>query len=297
MNDRKQHVLKMAHQLFIEKGFQATSIQDILDYSGISKGTFYNYFSSKNELLITLLKNINQKLEQERNQLLIGNDPSDIEIFIKQVELHLLTNLGNKLVPLFEEVITSNDPELKQFLKLSHLSHLRWLYRRFIDLFGEEKKAFLLDCSIMFIGILQQNLKFSAMAHGSNENIHHIVRYSVNRIVHIVSEVSESGEQLIPPEHLQRWLPDAAYCDDTFHSKVLAIISELKNDFNQDDKNSDSLQLLNFIQEEFLAKGSRKFLIESAILSLKIKKSKFLPKLEKLESLIAENLSFGKRTT
>ena len=42
MNDRKLHVVNMAHQLFIEKGFQATSIQDILDYSGISKGTFYN---------------------------------------------------------------------------------------------------------------------------------------------------------------------------------------------------------------------------------------------------------------
>ena len=56
MNDRKQHVIKMAHQLFIEKGFQATSIQDILDYSGISKGTFYNYFSSKSELLIAIFK-------------------------------------------------------------------------------------------------------------------------------------------------------------------------------------------------------------------------------------------------
>ncbi|SIC20615.1 Uncharacterised protein [Mycobacteroides abscessus subsp. abscessus] len=30
MNDRKQHVIKMAHQLFIDKGFQATSIQDMM---------------------------------------------------------------------------------------------------------------------------------------------------------------------------------------------------------------------------------------------------------------------------
>ena len=64
MNDRKQHVVNKAHQLFIDKGFQATSIQDILDYSGISKGTFYNYFSSKNELLIAIFKTIFKKLEQ-----------------------------------------------------------------------------------------------------------------------------------------------------------------------------------------------------------------------------------------
>ena len=46
MNDRKQHVVHMAHQLFINKGVQSTSVQDIFEYSGISKGTFYNYFSS-----------------------------------------------------------------------------------------------------------------------------------------------------------------------------------------------------------------------------------------------------------
>ncbi|MGA9287974.1 MAG: helix-turn-helix domain-containing protein, partial [Anaerobacillus sp.] len=63
MNDRKQHVIKMAHQLFIDRGFQATSIQDILDYSGISKGTFYNYFSSKNELLIALFKALYGSME------------------------------------------------------------------------------------------------------------------------------------------------------------------------------------------------------------------------------------------
>ncbi len=46
MIDRKQHVVNMAHPLFINKGVQSTSVQDILEYSGISKGTFFTYFSS-----------------------------------------------------------------------------------------------------------------------------------------------------------------------------------------------------------------------------------------------------------
>ena len=57
MNDRKQQVLLTAQQLFVEKGFSATSVQDILDEAKISKGTFYNYFSSKNECLIAILDN------------------------------------------------------------------------------------------------------------------------------------------------------------------------------------------------------------------------------------------------
>lgn len=50
MNKRKMHVIDTARELFIKHGYHATSIQDILEASGISKGSFYNYFSTKSEL-------------------------------------------------------------------------------------------------------------------------------------------------------------------------------------------------------------------------------------------------------
>ena len=73
MKDRKQHVIKTAHQLFIDKGYQSTSVQDILDSSGISKGTFYNYFTSKGELLIAIFKNLQLEIEKEKNEILIAS--------------------------------------------------------------------------------------------------------------------------------------------------------------------------------------------------------------------------------
>ena len=91
MYERKQQVIQNAHQLFIEKGYQATSIQDILDRSGISKGTFYNYFSSKSELLKAVFISVNKDFEKERNELLIGENLADFEIFIKQIELRMHT--------------------------------------------------------------------------------------------------------------------------------------------------------------------------------------------------------------
>ena len=104
MKDRKQHVIKIAHQLFIDKGYQATSIQDILDSSGISKGTFYNYFASKSELLTAIFKNLQLEIAEERNEILIGHDPSDIEVFIKQLAVNLKKNRRNKLFFLLSEV-------------------------------------------------------------------------------------------------------------------------------------------------------------------------------------------------
>jgi AcrR family transcriptional regulator len=270
MNDRKQHVIRMAHELFMEKGFQATSIQDILEYSGISKGTFYNYFSSKNELLIALFKVIYKKLEQERNELLIGQDPSNIEIFIKQIEIQMKTNRTNKLMALFEEVFFSKDEELKEFIKQSHLKWIRWIYLRFIDIFGEEKRPFLLDCTVMFMGILNHNVKYNAMSNESNASIYQIVRYSVERVVHMVNEVSQKGEQLIRPELLEKWLPENKNCDHAFQKELYLTVLELKKTISDIDEQAKYLELLDFVQDELLnSKYPRKFIIESTLQALK----------------------------
>ncbi|MGE8207496.1 TetR/AcrR family transcriptional regulator [Heyndrickxia sp. NPDC080065] len=291
MNDRKQNVVKKAHQLFIDKGFQATSIQEIIDYSGISKGTFYNYFSSKSELLIAIFKTVHEKLEKDRNDLLIGQDPADIEIFIKQIELQMKTNKNNKLIVLIEEVMVLNDVELKEFIKQAQLRWVHWLYQRFLDIFGESKKAYLLDCAVMFMGILQHNLKYNEIAHKSNCSIHRVIRYSVDRLVKIVEEVSEAGDQLIEPKALERRLPNCQKTAQVFQQKLNQIVSEMKKGLDHDQ--SKYIELLDFIQEELLdSKNPRKFLIESALFSLKSDQALIEKKhLQKLDQLITEYLN------
>lgn len=271
MNERKQHVIKMAHQLFISKGFQATSIQDILDYSGISKGTFYHYFTSKNELFIAIVKSVTQKIEKERNDLLIGQDPANIEIFIKQLELQLSTNRKMKLVALFEEVTFSGDQELADFFKRGQLMMLKWVYTRFVDIFGRSKEACLLDCAIMFIGILFKNLYYYDLAHETNSGINRVVCYSVDRITKLVEEVASSGDYLIQPEFLNKWLPDCHHSRQTFHQSLFQTILELKHHLCINEDHSKYVELLDFLLDELLhTENPRKFLIESVLSSLRM---------------------------
>ena len=47
---KKESLLNTAFSLFTSKGFQKTSISDIVDNAGVAKGTFYLYFSDKYDL-------------------------------------------------------------------------------------------------------------------------------------------------------------------------------------------------------------------------------------------------------
>ena len=48
---KKNQILDAAEKLFFEKGYEQTSIQDILDALSLSKGGFYHYFDSKQSML------------------------------------------------------------------------------------------------------------------------------------------------------------------------------------------------------------------------------------------------------
>lgn len=50
----KEKITAQSISLFEKKGFTETSIQDVVDSLGVTKGTFYYYFSSKEELLMDI---------------------------------------------------------------------------------------------------------------------------------------------------------------------------------------------------------------------------------------------------
>jgi AcrR family transcriptional regulator len=60
-DQKRQHILDTAHQLFQSKGFANTSMSEITARAGGSKATVYNYFPSKEELFVECMTHVNDQ--------------------------------------------------------------------------------------------------------------------------------------------------------------------------------------------------------------------------------------------
>ncbi len=69
----KSKIFNTALTLFTKHGYDKVRIEDIAKYAGISKGTFYSYFSSKDGVLVALFHKIDDHYEQTFKNI----DPSE----------------------------------------------------------------------------------------------------------------------------------------------------------------------------------------------------------------------------
>jgi AcrR family transcriptional regulator len=61
---KRQKLLDAGRILFAEKGYDATSIEEITSKAGTAAGAFYTYFRSKRQLLVVLMNELLQRLAE-----------------------------------------------------------------------------------------------------------------------------------------------------------------------------------------------------------------------------------------
>ena len=104
----KNRIVKAAWNLFYKKGYEQTTVEDIIAASKTSKGTFYHYFKGKEALLNSLSDLFDQKYEE-----LAGTVDPDMSAYDK------LLFLNHELFYMIE---TSVDIDLLAFLYSSQLT-------------------------------------------------------------------------------------------------------------------------------------------------------------------------------
>lgn len=73
-----ERLVETALELFSEKGFERTSVQDVVAAAGVTKGAMYHYFASKDDLLHEIYARV-LRLQQERLERFAAGQESAAE--------------------------------------------------------------------------------------------------------------------------------------------------------------------------------------------------------------------------
>jgi AcrR family transcriptional regulator len=202
MNKRKKKIAEHSLALFLEKGILSTSVQDIIDRAGISKGTFYNYFSSKAECVSAILEQIRYEINLRRSELLVGKDAKDPELLIEQISI--FSALGEKrgIQALFEEILHSGDKELKELVLQYRVLELEWLAGRFIEVYGESVRPHAFECAVLFYGMLHHLLFYRKMTGEQPQDVRMVASSVMQYMEPIVETLARRKTAVLDPQRI-----------------------------------------------------------------------------------------------
>ena len=156
MTKRKVLIIEKASELFAENGFDATSVQDITDACGISKGAFYLSFKSKEGLVFSIFEYFTDKLIERMSGIndLQVNPRERFELFfsiqfeeIARYSDFILMQMREQTNPMNENMmVLMNDMRLQTYEMEESL---------LVDLYGEKIGAHMPDLLVLLGGIIK----------------------------------------------------------------------------------------------------------------------------------------------
>ncbi|UFU00633.1 TetR/AcrR family transcriptional regulator [Radiobacillus kanasensis] len=290
MNEKKEKIINTAIDLFAEKGFFTTSIQEIAEKSEVSKGAFYLHFHSKDELLLEIFKYyyelINSKVVEAVDDTL-----SPKENLVRQLEVQYREILKHKsfiMTQLREQAITLNK-DLYDFLRYMELEVHKWYEEVLIAIYGEKLDPYLADVVFLFEGM--KSSFFQVLIKGNLElDVHRTARYMVERLDDLVVQMLRKNVQpLITKEQMKKSFESIASPNEQIMEEVkheIMIMEKVISDLDVSKGRREELQgVIDFLHSEVKRETPKKFVIQGMLANLK-----GIPELDKHRKWISQKL-------
>jgi TetR/AcrR family fatty acid metabolism transcriptional regulator len=160
-NERRAQILQAAAAVFARSGIDGARMDDIVTESGLSKGTLYWYFDSKEEIIVALVDEV-VHLEYDNLRALVDGPGTVVERLQSFLDAHagilnsqpLMGKLGLEFFSM-----TGRIPRVHQFMKQYYDDYLGILVTIFEQ--GQERGEFDAeverpqDLAVHFVGLIE----------------------------------------------------------------------------------------------------------------------------------------------
>ena len=246
-------------ELFAENGFEATSVQQITERCGISKGAFYLYFKSKDELINSLIDQFMTGIITELERAVSDGEPQEELLYnFLYISLGEFQQQANFAKFFMTEQVLSYNKDLFERMQNYMIMFNRIVYSIVERQFAHTNRNLFLDLVFTINGLVK-----------SYSELFMIDDYKVDlsvlckAIVERVSLIAEGATiQVITPEYLSYINQNPHYSRE----QLMDLITTVQQEIQDDALVEESLQLLKEHLQE--AKLSR-VLLEGLLKNIK----------------------------
>ena len=111
-SQKRKKIIDKVWELFAKNGYEETKVEDITKDLGISKGSFYTYFATKEELLYEVLGKIKKEIIENLENINVDQTPEKVlEDYVKAKMNYAVKILNNMKLRVVEKYLI--DPKLR----------------------------------------------------------------------------------------------------------------------------------------------------------------------------------------
>ncbi|MFX3673599.1 MAG: TetR/AcrR family transcriptional regulator [Paenisporosarcina sp.] len=190
MTNKKQLIIEQALHLFASKGFETTSIQEITDACGISKGSFYLSFKSKDELLVSIFEYFFNKISRRFSDLDALQQVTPREKFhqLLMIQFEEIDRHADFILMQIREQTNPLNKNMTELLAKMQEQHHRILHRTFIDAYGTDIQPYIADLIVMVKGFIHGYIEI-ILLHRQQLNYHQLSAFIMERIDDLVASI------------------------------------------------------------------------------------------------------------
>ncbi|SLK36971.1 TetR family transcriptional regulator [Mycobacteroides abscessus subsp. abscessus] len=117
---KKQLIMEKSIELFAKQGFAATSVQQITEHCGISKGAFYLSFKSKDELIMALVDYFMEQFIAKLDYA-VNHEEDILYHFYYEIFFTFKENFSFAMLFIKEQALSFNEEFINKFTYYDHL--------------------------------------------------------------------------------------------------------------------------------------------------------------------------------
>ncbi|WP_322904253.1 helix-turn-helix domain-containing protein [Paenibacillus campi] len=277
-DDRKKAVLKAGGQLFAEKGYFATTVQDIAEQCNMSKASIYKMFQSKEDILLQIIRTLHEEIVGSTRSLHFDDEviPRDQLVQKLSVQLQSFVMKYDFFVNLNQNMPLELGSQIRQVMLDFKRMMLNWQKEELLLAYGSRIEPIIWDLSVCMQSISRELLVLTRLDQKltlTEQHIQYIAEFIVDTIEGIIDKrlgrppvIDEEAA-----ERMKLYEPDAnrRYFGESEWRKSVRELLQAVHKHSPESVRSDLLAAVERLDAERRKKAPQTFMMDALISYLK----------------------------